>query len=212
MTDRAAADAVVLPMFPLGTVLFPGGRLPLHVFEPRYQALTRHCLTRDRRFGVVLISRGSEVGGGEVRTDEGTVATIDQAVTLPGGRYGLVTHGTERLRVDHWLPDDPFPRAAARILPPDPDPEAAVLERAEAAVRRAYALRSELGNGPAWPADVRLPRSPVAAGWLLCDIAPLGAQDRQLLVREDDPTARLRLLVTLVDAVADDAARMLASG
>jgi Lon protease-like protein len=212
VTDRAAAGAVVLPMFPLGAVLLPGGRLPLHVFEPRYRALTRYCLTRDRRFGVVLISRGSEVGGGEVRTEDGTVATIDRAVALPGGRYGLVTHGTHRLRVDHWLPDDPFPLAAVRILPPDPDPDAEVLRRAEAAVRRAYALRSELGEGPAWPADVRLPTVPVAAGWLLCDMAPIGQQDRQLLLREDDPSARLRLLVTLVDAVADDAARMLASG
>lgn len=212
MIERAAADAVVLPMFPLGAVLLPGGRLPLHVFEPRYQALARHCLTRDRRFGVVLISRGSEVGGGEVRTGVGTVAAIDQAAALPGGRYGLVTHGTQRLQVDHWLPDDPFPRAAARIMPPDPDPDAAILDRAEAAVRRAHALRSELGIGPAWPAGLRLPAVPVAAAWLLCDMAPLGAQDRQLLLREDDPTARLHLLVTLVDAVADDAARLLASG
>lgn len=212
MTERAAADAVVLPMFPLGTVLLPGGRLPLHVFEPRYQALTRHCLTRDRRFGVVLISRGVEVGGGEVRTDEGTVATIDRAVALPGGRYGLITHGRDRLRVEHWLPDDPFPRAAVRILPPDPEPEPDVLRQAEAAVRRAYALRSELGVGPAWPADVSLPRRPVTAAWLLCDLAPVGAHDRQLLLAEDDPNARLRLLATLADAVADDAARMLASG
>lgn len=212
MSDRAAADAVVLPMFPLGTVLLPGGRLPLHVFEPRYQALARHCLARDRRFGVVLISRGVEVGGGEVRTDHGTVATIDRAVALPGGRYGLVTHGTDRLRVEHWLPDDPYPQAAVRVLPADPDPDPAVVRLAETSVRRAYALRSELGTGPAWPADVALPRRPASAAWLLCELAPVGPHDRQRLLSEDDPNARLHLLVTLVDAVAADAARLLASG
>ena len=56
-----------LPMFPLGTVLFPYAVLPLHVFEPRYRALTEHCLAGDGCFGVVLIERGSEVGGGDTR-------------------------------------------------------------------------------------------------------------------------------------------------
>lgn len=213
VSGRAGAGAAVLPMFPLGAVLLPGGRLPLHVFEPRYQALTRHCLTRDRRFGVVLIARGAEVGGGDVRTDAGTVAVIDQAVALPGGRYGLMTHGAERLVVEHWMADDPFPRAAVRMLPPDPaEPAPGLLRLAEAAVRRAYALRSELGAGPAWPADVQLPADGAAAAWALCDLAPLGPMDRHRLLRADGADDRLTLLVALVDAVADDAARLLASG
>ncbi|MEN3314917.1 MAG: uncharacterized protein V7605_1151, partial [Acidimicrobiaceae bacterium] len=54
-------------MFPLGTVLFPGLALPLHVFEPRYQSLVQACLDGDGHFGIVLIERGSEVGGGDVR-------------------------------------------------------------------------------------------------------------------------------------------------
>ncbi|MEY2464632.1 MAG: ATP-dependent Lon protease, partial [Acidimicrobiaceae bacterium] len=65
-----------LPMFPLGTVLFPSVFLPLHVFEPRYREMTRHCLDTQREFGVVLIERGSEVGGDDVRTQVGTVARI----------------------------------------------------------------------------------------------------------------------------------------
>ena len=56
-------DVVEMPMFPLGSVLFPSGVLPLHIFEIRYQQLLNHALESDRRFGVVLISRGSEVGG-----------------------------------------------------------------------------------------------------------------------------------------------------
>ena len=84
-------------MFPLGTVLFPYGVLPLHVFEPRYRLLTEHCLAGDGCFGVVLIERGSEVGGGDTRFDVGTVARIVRAGQLPDGRYVLATVGIQRL-------------------------------------------------------------------------------------------------------------------
>ena len=63
-------------MFPLGTVLFPSGVLPLRVFEPRYRDMLEDLLSGNREFGVVLIERGSEVGGGEVRSGIGTMARI----------------------------------------------------------------------------------------------------------------------------------------
>src|SRR5262245_17759750 len=100
-----------LPMFPLGAVLFPTVFLPLHVFEPRYRAMTRACLEGDREFGVVLIEGGNEVGGNDVRTAVGTVATIVQAQELDDGRWVLGTVGTRRIRVGSWLPDEPYPRA-----------------------------------------------------------------------------------------------------
>src|SRR4051812_43593478 len=99
--DELASEhsrAGVLPMFPLNAVVFPGMALPLHVFEPRYRALTRHCLDTDRRFGSVLIERGSEVGGGDVRFDVGTCVRIVEADELPDGRWVLVAVGVERLR------------------------------------------------------------------------------------------------------------------
>ncbi len=65
------ADGRIMPMFPLGTVLFPYALLPLHVFEPRYRVMIRHVMDSDHEFGVVLIERGSEVGGGDVRFDIG---------------------------------------------------------------------------------------------------------------------------------------------
>jgi len=100
-----------LPMFPLGTVLFPHAVLPLHIFEERYSALVETCLRGDGRFGVVLIERGYEVGGGDSRFDVGTVARIVEAARTPDGRYLLATIGTDRLRIKKWLDDDPFPRA-----------------------------------------------------------------------------------------------------
>ena len=100
-----------LRMFPLSTVLFPGGELPLHIFEPRYLALTADCLGEDREFGVVMISRGRETGGGDERVDMGTVARIDRGSQLPDNRLFLETRGIRRVRVHEWLPDDPYPQA-----------------------------------------------------------------------------------------------------
>ena len=97
-----------LAMFPLGTVLFPRVFLPLHIFEPRYRQLARHCVDGDQEFGVVLIERGSEVGGRDVRTSVGTVARIVEAVELDDGRWVLGAVGTRRIRVREWLPENEF--------------------------------------------------------------------------------------------------------
>src|SRR6516225_1326379 len=98
-------------MFPLEAVLFPNAVMPLQIFEPRYREMIEVCLRSDGRFGVVLIERGSHVGGGDSRFDFGTVARVVEAARTPDGRYLLATVGTERLRVRRWLSDDPFPRA-----------------------------------------------------------------------------------------------------
>ena len=100
-----------LPQFPIGSVLFPTMVLPLHVFEPRYRALMHELMGRadpaDREFGVPLIDRGSEVGGGEDRSSIGTVARIMEADEFDEGRWGLIAVGVRRFRVVSWLPDDP---------------------------------------------------------------------------------------------------------
>src|SRR5947208_13497309 len=121
------------PMFPLGTVLFPHAVLPLHVFEPHYRALVETCLHSDGRFGVVLIERGFEVGGGDARFGIGTVARIVQAAQTEDGRWGLLTVGARRIKVDGWLPEDPYPKARVVDLPDEAVDErhVEVLQRAE---------------------------------------------------------------------------------
>ena len=115
------SDPIEMPMFPLGSVLFPLGVMPLHIFEIRYQQLLNHALETDRRFGVVLISRGSEVGGGEVRNDIGTIASIDEYQRFDDGRAAVVSHGTGRFEVIEWLEDDPYPRALICELEVEPE-------------------------------------------------------------------------------------------
>jgi uncharacterized protein len=190
----------VTPMFPLGSVVFPHTVLPLRVFEPRYRQLTRDCLAGAREFGVVLIERGSEVGGGDVRSSLGTLVSIVEAQEAADGQWALLTVGTGRVRVRQWLPDDPYPRADVEDVPEPAWTAAAdeALAAADRVVRRSLALQAELGD-PAPPIDVALDPTPAAAAWQLAAISPLGPLDRQTLLAVDDPVDRLARLASLVE-------------
>src|SRR3954453_11666540 len=138
-----------LPMFPLGTVLFPHAVLPLHIFEERYRALVETGLRGHGRFGVVLIERGYEGGGGDARFGVGTVARIVEAARTPDGRYLLATVGTDRFRVKKWLDDDPYPRAEIDVIndPKRPrDDAAARRTEVQQLLGRVLALSAELGE------------------------------------------------------------------
>jgi Lon protease-like protein len=202
-----------LPMFPLSGVLYPGGELPLHVFEPRYRALVDDCRAGDGQFGVVLISRGSEVGGGDQRFEVGTVAHIEAASRFDDGRWALLTMGRGRISVRHWLEDAPYPVAEVEDRPDGPaEVDEAMFESATAAVRRVRTLVSELGG----PAPVVSDLGAGIAGdevgqrlWRLCTMAPLTALDGQRLLETDDQRARLLLLRELCDALARDMVQLL---
>ena len=188
----------VLPMFPLGSPLLPGQPLPLQVFEPRYLAMLRDVAEGEGSFGVVLIERGFEVGGGDERFAIGCVASIEQVRPMPGGRIGLLARGQERIEIVKWLPDDPYPRAEVRCLPDLAwaGEEAPRLAETESTVRRALAVMSEYRQ-QVWPADVDLSDDLVARSWQLAWIAPLGALDQLTLLRSSsvaqvlETTARL---------------------
>jgi uncharacterized protein len=199
-------------MFPLSTVLFPHARMALRVFEPRYHALVSDCLAGDGRFGVVLITRGPEVGGGDQRTDVGTMASIESAEPRGEGRWHLLVRGLHPLRVTRWLDDDPYPRARIEDRPAEPPGDGDVLRMAEAEVRRVRTLLSELGEAPAVPPATSLGDTPDVAAWRLCALAPVNAFDRQRLLEAPDPDTRLALLLDLVRAVGDDVRRMLGGG
>jgi len=178
-------------MFPLGTVLFPHGLLPLHVFEPRYQTMMEHCLAGDSIFGVVLIERGSEVGGHDQRFDVGTLARVLQAARLDDGRYVLVTVGEHRVRVRRWLPDAPYPRAEVEPLTDQADGDARdQLAGVTQVLQHSLALRTELGE-PVGGVDVALADDPVRASFEACALAGLGPLDAQRLLELDDAGRRL---------------------
>ena len=203
----------VCSMFPLSTVLLPGGALPLHVFEPRYRALVADCLAGDGAFGVVLIERGREVGGGDHRVGVGTLARITQVIGLDGGRSMVMARGTRRIRVERWLPDDPYPCAIVEDLPSSVGADdGPALEVARGAVARLRSLLSELGDAPALPPGLVIPGTADEVGWALCELAPLGPLDRQALLATPDLSARMGLLTELCDAAAGDVVHLLSGG
>jgi Lon protease-like protein len=206
-------SGVELPMFPLGTVLFPTEFLPLHVFEPRYRTMTRHCLAGAGEFGVVLIERGSDVGGGEVRTDVGTVARITEVAELPDGRYLLATLGVRRIRVERWLDDDPYPRAEiAEFLQPPAGPEVdGVYGEVQAVLRRVLALLVELGESVT-EATFELADDPGVGSFQAAALAPLGPMDKQLLLSIPTAGERLAVLLRLLVDEADVLTRRLQLG
>jgi Lon protease-like protein len=197
-------DARVVPMFPLGTVLFPYALLPLHVFEPRYRLMARHVLDGDNEFGVVLIERGSEVGGGDVRFDTGTMARVVQASELPDGRFALNSVGLHRIRVTRWLPDDPYPKAEiVDIAEPDPEPAAAaarerVIAALAAVVEVARRVDERVPDAPVLDAD------PVRASYEATAIAPIGPLDAQRILELPEAGARLDALAVLLVERAEE--------
>jgi hypothetical protein len=185
-------------MFPLEGVLLPHTLLPLHVFEPRYRALVADCLAGDREFGVVLIERGSEVGGQDVRFDSGTVATIVDARQIPDGRWFLLAEGRTRLRVVRWLPDDPYPLADVEELA-DPDwfDTEGMRDRAVQMLQRLAALRTELGH-EARSVSVHVDDDPVRASYEVVALARLGPLDTHRLLMAPSPTDRYNQLFRLL--------------
>lgn len=194
-------------MFPLGTVLLPSMVLPLHVFEDRYRVMVDDVLAADPpEIGVVLIERGSEVGGGDVRVDVGCVARIVEAARSRDGRWALECVGTRRIEVTEWLADDPYPRALVRDLP-DRDPLAdragpgaaptPTAGEVEALLRRVVALGTELG-GPGLPEELELSDDAVTRSYQLGVLSPIGALDRQRVLVAAGPDERMTLLRDLL--------------
>ncbi|NQX10830.1 LON peptidase substrate-binding domain-containing protein [Microbacteriaceae bacterium VKM Ac-2855] len=191
-----------LPIFPLGSVLLPHMPLALRLFEPRYLTMLAEMIQAEKTdFGVVLIERGQEVGGGERRFDVGTIAEITE-VAAGDDSVELIAVGGARFDVVEWLPDDPYPRATLRMRDPLEWSDSLSEERieAEAAVRRALAVASEFEE-QAFAATVELATDPVAACWQLAGIVPAGEIDQQAFLRA--PT--LSALLTAVHDRADEA-------
>lgn len=200
MTDDRrllAADADVLPLFPLNSVLFPDMLMPLHVFEPRYRVLVQRCLDDGTPFGIVLIEEGEEVGPSAIPHRVGTQAEIVAHAPLPDGRSVITVRGTRRFEIDSVRTDEaPYLVGHVRYLDDAPEETARTLAdrvaeayadyvvgvvAATAGVRREVPDVEEIGGGS--PCDVSFR---IAAGLAVED------DERQMLL--ETATARERLV------------------
>jgi len=180
-----------IPLFPLGTVLFPGGPLPLRIFEARYIDLVRRCLRDGSGFGVVLIRDGVEAGGPALTYDVGTYARIVDFSQQPDGLLGIRASGERRFRIlerrrardglnvadVEWLPEElpqPLPDEFAELAP--------ALDAILTQVGEPYASLQRHADDAAWVAG------------RLAEILPIPPAHKQHCLELDDPVERLRFL------------------
>jgi uncharacterized protein len=185
-----------LPLFPLGTVLYPGLLLPLHIFEERYRQLMRDLLAgpEPRRFGVIAIRKGRETGIDGVSSlhDIGCTATLRQVVEQTDGTFDILVAGTSRFRLqalnDSWA----YLRADVDPLPEQTGDEAAAAA-AVGAVQRAFRgyLDALAARGVTQQGMQDMPDEPVLLSYLVAATMVIDLPFRQALLAEPDAAARL---------------------
>jgi uncharacterized protein len=185
-----------LPLFPLGTVLYPGLVLPLHIFEERYRQLVRDLLAgpEPRRFGVIAIREGRETGVTGVSSlhDVGCTATVRQVEEHEDGRYNLVTVGTDRFRLLRLNEGRPYLCAELEPLPEQTGDEA-VAGLAARAVQDAFRgyLDVLATRGATRISVPELPDEPVLLSYLVAASVIVDVPVKQALLAEPDAAARL---------------------
>jgi hypothetical protein len=199
----------LLPLFPLSTVLFPGMRLPLHIFEERYRVLAAYLLTQpepQRRFGVIAIRKGREVGPDGITAlhEIGCVAQVRQIVPHPDGRFDLAAVGTERfrlLRVDDSLPyfqgevellgdEEPAGESGPAADAPA-GPLASATRQVQAGFRDYLNALADRGGGVISVAE--LPDEPLLLSYVVGAAMIIDRPERQSLLAAPTALDRLRL-------------------
>ena len=188
--------STTLPLFPLGTVLYPGLVLPLHIFEERYRQLVRELLEQPepREFGVIAIRHGRETGidGVSDLYEIGCKAALRQVQEYEDGRYGLITVGTRRFRLLGLTGATPYLQGDVDLLAEDTGDEAAA-SLAVTPVQRAFlgyldALADQRGTSFEVPA---LPDEPVLLSYLVAAAIVVDLPDKQRLLAAPDAERRL---------------------
>jgi len=185
-----------LPLFPLHAVLIPGAQLQLRIFEPRYLDLVRQCGRDGSGFGVCLIIEGDEAGKPSLPTALGTEARIVDFTTLPDGLLGITVQGGRRFHVERTrVRDNGLIVADVTWLEePAATPLAIEYDLLAGLLRR---LVEHMGGVHA-RADAAAYEDASWISWRLAELLPIALADRQVLLQESDPEARLQHLLELI--------------
>ena len=192
-----------MPLFPLGTVLFPGLVLPLHIFEERYRQLVRDLLDgpEPQEFGVIAIRKGRETGvdGVSALHEIGCTARLRQVEQHDDGRFELVTVGTQRFRLLELDHSRPYLRGAIELLTEETGDEAAAALVARAVQRAFRDYLDALATQGGARVDVPdLPDEPVLLSYLVAASIIVDLSDRQVMLAEPDAASRLAAERTLL--------------
>jgi uncharacterized protein len=192
-----------LPLFPLGSVLYPGLVLPLHIFEQRYRQLVADLLAgpEPRQFGVVAIRQGRETGVDGVLSlyETGCTAVVRQIESYEDGKFDLVTVGTDRFRLVRLAEPAPYFCGEVELLPDaagDPAGSAALVPAIHQAFRSYLQMLSERGRAQITVSD--LPDEPVLLSYLVAATVVVDLPDKQRLLEEPDAERRLAAERTLL--------------
>jgi Lon protease-like protein len=188
-------DSSIIALFPLHAVLFPGGPLPLRIFETRYTDMVRRCMRTQQPFGVVMIQEGEEAGVVATTATVGCTARIVDFHTLHDGLLGISCVGERKFRVLRvWRADDGLNMGEVEWLPVEPElPVPANCERLATTLRRALEELAEHYENVERKFD--------DAAWIgarIAELLPIELADKQALLELDDPIERLRSLLTVV--------------
>ena len=202
--------AIEVPLFPLGSVLFPHMPMSLHIFEERYRVMMRDCRAASTTFGIVAIRAGHEVGGGAVPYEVGTLAQLDEIEELADGGYNVVVVGASRFHIDALSYRRPYLVGTVHYLQDIPAP-ADDVERLAGAVAdafRGYAGQLR-GVGQAEPPEIGLPSDPELLSYLVAAAMQVETPQRQRLLEIDDTAERLTACLRLLRREAALLDRML---
>lgn len=188
------------PLFPLRTVLYPGGPLPLRIFESRYLDMISRSMKKDEPFGVLLIRDGSEIGRAKTYSI-GTLAKIIDWYQGSDGVLGVTAVGTTRFRcTSEWRQADGLLMGdielliepPACVLPEEHGPLADILERVIDDLDRLYAGLDKHYNDAGW------------VSYRLAEILPISPDEKQVLLETDDPIKRLESMQHAIQFVRSD--------
>ena len=198
--EATKAGSSELSLFPLNMVLFPGGPLPLRIFEPRYVDMVRTCMREGAPFGVVLIRAGHEAGSVSNAAEVGTSARIVDFNQMPDGLLGIICSGEQKFRVENrrvqpdglnvgtvtWLTPEP-----SQPLPPQFAHLGQLLKKVLPQLGELYEAMQGQFDDAAW------------VGTRLAEIMPISLADKQECLEMDDPLARLERLAPFIRASED---------
>jgi len=189
-------ELLQIPIFPLNAVLFPGGVLPLRIFEPRYLDMISNCLKKGTGFGVCLISEGREVGIAARTYEIGTLGHISYFQKLPDGLLGVTVRGVQRFQIlNEEVRPDQLTIANVRLVPNDPE----------------LPLSNDMDSLVDWLRNMleqmsdpysRVPKHYDDAGWVsnrLSELLPIPLAQKQFLLQIDDPTQRIERLCSILE-------------
>jgi len=190
---------VELPLFPLATVLYPGLPIPLHIFEERYREMFARVLDGDRRFGVMAIARGYEVGDQPEHHSVGCVAEVREIHCYPDGRLDVLAWGEHRFRIERVTQPVPYIVADVTVLPEPAGTDAGrLVARAGWLFTRYLSIMLKFASEAAETEQLEVPEDPVAASFLIAAGLQIELADKQQLLAAETAAERLRAELRLL--------------